>query len=72
MAMTAFKAPPSPTGRLTLTSPELQYFPGTKQAQAQLHRMKAACAQRSPGFLNQDYSALEKRLVQQGFGNSPM
>jgi len=61
--MTASLATPSPTGRLTQSEPEMQYFPGTPQALAQSRRLKAAVAQNNESLLARDYSALEARVL---------
>jgi hypothetical protein len=69
--MTTPLTPPSPTGRLNVSEPEQQYFPGTPQAEAQKRRMREALAKGHPiQFL--DFSSLEDRIdvaaVQAQFG----
>jgi len=65
MTMTTTPTPPSPTGilttgRLSVSMPELQHFPGTPQALAQTRRMKAAIAQGNMPVV--DFTSLEDRV----------
>jgi DNA polymerase I-like protein with 3'-5' exonuclease and polymerase domains len=60
MNMTSSLTPPSPTGRLTTSNPDLQYFPGTPQALAQSRRLKAALAQGNFPLI--DFSSIEDRI----------
>lgn len=56
----ASQTPPSPTGRLTISEPEVQHFPGTAQDLAQRRRMKAALAQGNLPLV--DFSSIEDRV----------
>jgi hypothetical protein len=53
--------PSSPTGRLTTSQPELQFFPGTPQALAQERRMREAIARHGNTPLV-DFTTLEDRV----------
>ncbi len=62
--MTNSKVPQSPTGRLSQSEPEPQFFPGTPQALAQSRKLKQARAARgADAFIDLDYSHLEMRAV---------
>lgn len=65
MTTTHSRTPPSPTGRLTTSEPDMQYFPGTPQAIAQLRRMKEAASRNDPFRSFFDFSNIENRLKQQ-------
>lgn len=52
MTKTSSLTPPSPTGRLSISEPDRQYFPGTPEALAQRSRMKAALAQGNHIFMD--------------------
>lgn len=56
----------SPTGRLSQSEPEMQYFPGTPQARALSRTLAAAReaqAKEGPSFVSMDISELELRTV---------
>lgn len=65
MTMTSTPTPPIPTGtlstgRLAVSMPDMQHFPGTPQALAQARRMKAAMEQGNIPVI--DFTSLEDRL----------
>ncbi|MCC5612996.1 hypothetical protein LC612_41510 [Nostoc sp. CHAB 5834] len=56
----------SPTGRLNVSMPEMQFFPGTPQALAQSRKLRIAreAATRATPLVACDYSELELRALQ--------
>jgi hypothetical protein len=59
--MTTPQTPPSPTGRLSISEPEQQYFPGTPQDLAQRRRMQEALAHSSALPL-MDFTSIEDKV----------
>ena len=60
MPKSSSQNPLSPTGRLTTSEPEPQYFPGTPQDLAQRRRMKAALEQGNAPLI--DFSSIEDKV----------
>ena len=56
----------SPTGRLSVSMPEMQFFPGTPQYLAQSRNLRQAreAFPNAKPLVQADYSALEIRAVQ--------
>jgi hypothetical protein len=66
MTATFSSKPPSSTGRLTTSEPEIQHFPGTPQDLAQRRRRAAALANapsNSPIIRFPDFDKLERRIM---------
>ena len=59
--MNNFQKQPSPTGRLTTSAPNEQYYPGTPQALAESRLRREALAQ-GVSLINVDFSSLEVEL----------
>lgn len=54
----------SPTGRLTRSEPEVQFFPGTPQALAQSRKLRAARDAAGASFIiDLDFSETEARAL---------
>lgn len=60
----------SPTGRLSVSMPEMQFFPGTPQALAESRKLQLAreAASSAMPLVECDYSELELRALQSHLG----